>query len=64
MFSTLKVSLSVATILEDGVIRRDNEVKAARDQMDLGIYGCGSLDDLVDPGMRATDHQHKLHLAY
>src|SRR3954449_5920635 len=28
-------------------------------QMDLGIYGCGGLDDLVDPGMRAADHQHK-----
>jgi hypothetical protein len=43
----------------DGVIRRDNQVEAAGDQMDLGIYGCGSLDDLVDPGVRATDHQHK-----
>ena len=27
--------------------------------MDLGIYGCGSLDDLVDTGVRATDDQHK-----
>src|SRR3954452_18313905 len=42
----------------DGVIRRGNQVEAAGDQMDLGIYGCGRLDDLVDPGVRATDHQH------
>src|SRR3954453_4513388 len=56
--------LHVERILErpydfgDGVIGRDNQMEAAGDQMDLGIYGCGGLDDLVDPGMRTPDHQH------
>ena len=43
----------------DGVIRRDNQVEATGDQMDLGIYGCGSLDDLVDPGVRAADNKNE-----
>src|SRR5262245_13067807 len=42
----------------NGVIRRGNQMEAAGDQVNFGIYGCRSLDDLIDPGVRATDHQY------
>jgi hypothetical protein len=45
--------------LRDSVIRRDDKVKAARDQPDFGIDGRRRLDNLLDPRVRAADHKHE-----
>jgi len=59
MLSTLKMSLSAATAFAMDVIRRDDEVESASDQVDFGIDGRRRLDDLVDPRVRAADHKHE-----
>jgi hypothetical protein len=42
----------------DNIIRRDDKVEAAGDQMNFGIDSRRGLDNSFNPWMSAADHQH------
>src|SRR3954453_18602858 len=42
----------------DNLVRRDDKVETAGNQMNFRIDSCSGLDNLLDPWMRAADHQY------
>src|SRR6267378_1851369 len=54
----LEAILQSRHYLRDNIVRGDDEVEAAGNQMNFRIDSCRCLDNLLNPRMRAADHQY------